>query len=109
MSEIELTENDERFEHIVFDHLLLAYKEIIIAATEAATGPEEDSRFGELTLLLDATLRSFDKLINDQIDLIPGSMSLEEANHAVNKIFENAALLNGLPADSYLPPKQILQ
>lgn len=105
---IKLSEKDERLAHIVGDHLLAAYRELLISITEA-TMVSNDERFENLLLDLEVIIETLDDTVNNALDTIPGTLSREEADEKSKAYFERQALLDGLPIDAYLPENTPLQ
>lgn len=103
-NEQNFSENDQKLHHTVFAHLLEgALGELMTAFDESVQVYEEDERYMELFLRLSALMDLLMDLISDMIDALPGMLSKEEAEENVSQLFRSFAVMNGLPANVFLP------
>ena len=107
----DLTEADRQFSHIIYEHVLRGWQEFTYAMLESELTSEqlEDSRFSDLVVQLANLLDTIEEFAHGQIDLIPGTISREEAEELFNEQVKKLALLDGFPEDTYLAKKLPLQ
>ena len=105
---IDITENDQKLAHTVFDHLIYeAYNGLLTALEESAIMKSEDDRYKKLYLELTGILNELDESINSALDTIPGIPTREEAEVQARKLLDTAGLLKGYPPGSLTSEPEI--
>lgn len=108
MTKPEITENDQRLAHTVYDHLVYeVYGGLLTALEESLSMRSQDERFRALADELQVVMDQLDEIIHSTLDTIPGLPSREESTELARKQFDSLALLEGFPRGSMTPEKEI--
>jgi len=108
MSKSEISENDKRLAHTVYDHLIYeVYSGLLTALEESTAMKSQDERFKKLHDELQLVMDTLDEVIHSALDTIPGLRSREEAEELARKEMDKLALIQGFPIGSMTPEKEI--
>jgi hypothetical protein len=105
----EISENDQKLAHTLFDHLIYeVYNGLLTAYEESSLMKGEDERYAKLFDQLQTILDELDEIINSALDTIPGLPSREESEEIAREALDKLALMNALPKGSLTPEKEKL-
>jgi len=103
----ELTTSDKQLLHTIHEHLVLdAFDGLIVAAEELKQVDEE--RFRVLLDKVNTMIAELEGAVDEALDSIPGVLSKDEANNLLRETLESLALLQSMPAETFLPDPEVL-